>query len=360
MAYTAIDNPELYFQTVLYQGNSGTLAVTLDGSVDMQPDWVWIKARSGTDAVVNHALYDSVRGTSKQLKANNTSADLAQGGITSFDSDGFTLGSYIDANYNGNNCVAWCWKAGTAFSNDASATSVGSIDSAGSVNTDAGFSIIGYTGAGDGSGSSAQTVAHGLGVAPEMIIVKNRADATNWYVYHHKNTAAPATDVLYLNLDSATADDDGPWNDVAPTSSVFTVGGDNGTNGNGDGMIAYCFAEKQGYSKFGSYTGNGNADGAFIYLGFKPVFCMFRNTTGDKWSIFDGVRNTFNEVDNNLRPNLNEAEVDQANKEVDFLSNGIKIRTSSGEWNGSGHNLVFMAFAENPFVNSNKVPTNAR
>jgi len=360
MAYTDIDDPTIYFQNKIYTGNGQSgHAITFDGNSDMQPDWVWIKSRNATET---SRIYDVVRGASKHIASNDNNAESTDtNGLTAFGSDGFTVGSGNPVNNNNKLYASWNWKAGTSFTNDASSTSVGSIDSAGSVNTDAGFSIIGYTGAGDGSDSSAQTIAHGLGVAPGMIIVKNRADATNWYVYHHKNTAAPATDVLYLNLDNATADDNGPWKDVAPTSSVFTVGGDNGVNGNGDAMIAYCFAEKQGYSKFSSYIGNGNADGTFVYTGFKPAFVMTKpsNKTGE-WFMIDNKRDPSNYVRRRLKANGNAAENTDDNQDFDILSNGFKPRRSAGDWNSSGDTFIYIAFAEQPFVTSTGVPATAR
>jgi len=365
MAYTTIDKPTDYFETLLWTGNGNTPR-TFTG-LDFAPNMTWSKRR---DDAAGHNLLDTVRGagvdselcpSTNGIEGSNNANTY--GYLSAFTSDGFTVtaGSSDNAYWNNNTAtyVSWNWKAGTSFSNDASATSVGSIDSAGSVNTTAGFSIIGYSGAGDGTASSAQTVAHGLGVAPTVIIVKNRADSTNWYTYHHKNTAAPATDVLYLNLTNATGDDNGPWNDVAPSSSVFTVGGDNGTNGNGDNMIAYCLAEKKGYSKFGTYTGNGNADGTFVYTGFKPSFVMNKKTDGTMdWHIWDNKRNSFNVIDKLLYPNLNNAE--DTLTSLDFVSNGFKIRDNRNFLNTSGSPYIFIAFAENPFVNSNGIPNNAR
>ena len=359
MAYTTIDDPSVYFQTVLYTGNEQVRNITFGGSSDLDVDWIWLKSRSGSG---NHHVYDTVRGTQKHLRTNLASAEGTNGGtdgVTAFGSDGFTVGANTGSNENNITFVGWGWKAGTSFSNDASSTSVGSLDSAGSVSTDAGFSIISYTGAGDGQASSTQTVAHGLGVVPQVLIVKNLADATNWFVYHHKNTSAPATDVLYLNLTNATGDDNGPWNDVAPTSSVFTVGGDNGTNGNGDGMIAYCFAEKKGYSKFGSYKGNGDNDGTFVYTGFRPAWIMQKETGNERdWTIIDNTRSTINPGNNRLVPN--EAHVEATNNSTDFYSNGFKCRQNQSNTNSSNGDYIYMAFAENPFVNSEGVPVNAR
>ena len=354
MAFTTIDDSSLYFRIKTYTGNgTNDTAITWDEThANMQPDWLWFKNRS---AAQSHAIFDSVRGALKRLIINETGAEGTENtNLDSFDSNGFTVDNEAIVNGNGNNMVAWGWKGGGS----ASSNSNGSITSSVSANTTAGFSIVTYT----GSGSNA-TVGHGLGSVPQVVIVKDRTNNvgnTNWNVYHAGNTSEPATDVLVLNSDSATSDSNIYWNDTAPTSSVFSLGTAGQVNDSSDNYVAYCLAEKQGYSKFGSYEGNGNADGPFIYLGFRPIWCMFRNTTGDKWSIYDAKRSPSNVVDDNIRANQSNAEVDQASKEVDFLSNGIKIRTNSGEWNGNGHNIIFFAFAEAPFTNSSGVPCNAR
>ena len=354
MAYTDIDKPSDYFETVLYAGNSGTLSIT---SLDFQPDWCWFKARNNTDT---HGVFDSVRGVTKRIIPNNNTAEGTQSnGLTHFLSNGFTVGDAGIVNQ-GYNYASWNWKAGTSFTNDASATGIGSFDSSGSVNTDAGFSIISYTG--NGNDDDTAKIAHGLGVAANMIIVKCRNAAGGWQT---SSTSLGFNNVLQLNETNAQASGTYAFGrtGVAPTSTVFTVSatsGGNHTNTNNNTYIAYCFAEKQGYSKFGSYTGNGNVDGTFFYTGFKPAFTIIRSTGSDQWSMFDAKRNPFNEVDNNIRANSNAAEADQANKEVDYLSNGVKLRTSSGEWNSSGTTYIYMAFAEQPFVTSTGVPATAR
>ena len=264
-------SPQDYFNTVLYTGaGSGADANTVN-TVGFQPDFTWIRNRGDAEA---HVLQDSVRGVAKFLQSDTTNQDQNTGGgdIKAFNSSGFILG-YTNNRSNATNdtYVAWNWKAGTAFSNDASATGVGSIDSSGSVSADTGFSIISYTGTG-----SAGTVAHGLSSAPDMILIKDRDNATyNWVVYHSANTSAPETDYLRLNLANATADYD-HWNDTAPTSSVFSLSSYDWANKNSDAMIAYCFAGVDGFSKFGSYTGNGNADGPFVYTGFRPAWVMVK------------------------------------------------------------------------------------
>tara|TARA_Y100001970_G_C14174069_1_gene825907 strand:- start:588 stop:1586 length:999 start_codon:yes stop_codon:yes gene_type:complete len=332
MAYTTIDNPELYFQVKTYSGNgSAGHAITLDGSENMQPDLVWQKRRNNTNY---HVLYDSVRGATKYVYSNTHSAENTNAnGLTSFNSNGFTLGNDGDANHSSGTHVAWCWKE--------SAT--------------AGFDIVSYTGNG-----SNRTISHSLSAVPKFIAVKNRTSARTWINGHasigwEKN--------LYFDMNSAENDSADMWNDTAPTSSVFTVGTSVGVNENTDNIIAYLWSEKQGYSKFGSYSGNANNDGAFIYLGFKPAFFMVKNTAASEhWRIYDNKRDTFNHMFRCLFPNEDSAEstVDNGSEEIDFLANGIKIRSSAQQLNGSGQKLIYMAFAEAPFVNSNGVPCNAR
>ena len=221
----------------------------------------------------------------------------------------------------------------------------------------AGFDIVAYT----GNATDGRTVAHSLSAVPAMMIVKNRDADIKWAVYHQKNTAAPETDHLKLNTDDATADDDSTWNDTAPTSSVFSVGGSTSTNGDGTAYIAYLFAEKKGYSKFGSYAGNNNANGPFIYLGFKPAWLMVKKYTGaNHWIIWDNKRSTkdgFNVIDKKLYANLSHAE--NGANDIDFLSNGFKFKTNTGDWNES-ESYIYMAFAENPLVTSTGIPATAR
>ena len=249
MAFTTIDNPELYFQVKLYTGTGSSQAITLDGDEDMQPDWVWIKERDDTSA---HNAYDSVRGVTKYLYVDENGTQVTDAGsLTAFGSDGFTVNNDVYINESSSTYVAWCWKAGTAFSNDASATSVGSIDSSGSINTTAGFSIINFT----GNGTAGATVAHGLSAVPKWILVKVHTSDTayDWRVYH---ASLGATKNMIFNDGSAVATATNKWNDTAPTSSVFSLGDTSGTNESGSGIITYNFVEKQGFSKFGKYTGN--------------------------------------------------------------------------------------------------------
>jgi len=353
MAYTTIDDPSVYFQTLTYSGTASTNAVT---GVGFQPDWVWIKQQTGSTP---HKIFDSVRGTSKSLKSNSTDAEATNeenGYLSAFGSDGFTVteGSTSSDDVNassGSKYVAWNWKAGTSFSNDASSTGVGSIDSAGSVNTDAGFSIIAWNG-NDG------TIAHGLGVKPAMIIIKSRQTGNNWVVFHKGLGTMSASSDSILVLNSTAAKDDPGAGFSEPTTSVFTIKGGAAAN---DNNIGYVFAEKQGYSKFGSYTGNGNADGTFVYTGFKPAFVMVKpaSRTG-RWRIKDNKRDIDNVMDKRLSAESSDGEGTGATEYIDFLSNGFKARSSEGQWNGSGETNIYMAFAENPFVSSSGVPTTAR
>ena len=356
MAYTDIDDPSAYFQTAIYTGNGSTIDVVNDGNSDLQPDWLWFKCRSNN---TDHGLQDSVRGTALALQsnANSADADVGTSQITAFGSDGFSLAAGGDVNTNNRTYACWQWKAGTSFTNDASSTSVGTIDSVGSINTDAGFSIQTWTGTGANG-----TVAHGLGVTPSVMIIKRRDDTADWIVYHDKNTAAPETDYLILSSTAATGDYAAHFNDTAPTSSLFTVGSDVGVNASSGTFIAYCFAEKQGYSKFGKYTGNGNANGAFVYTGFKPAFVMLKPTAiSEQWIMHDGTRDPYNFTKRYTFANETESEASGGTHGIDLLSNGFKIRTSNNNWNTTnGSGIIYMAFAENPFVTSKGVPATAR
>ena len=349
MAYTTIDNPELYFQTKLYTGDGSSRSITLDGSEDMQPDWVWVKARS---QAYNHAVFDVVRGATKLIRANQTTAEETHSTtLTAFNSDGFSLGGG-DAFTNANTVtyVAWCWKAGGSSSSNSN----GSRSSTVSANNDAGFSIVKWTG-----NNSNTTVGHGLNAAPSAIITKSLASTKQWAYggdnLNNWNNYIPLSDTD-VSYNDATM-----WNDTAPTSTVFTVGTSNLTNSPSD-MIGYCFVEKKGFSKFGSYTGNGNSDGPFVYTGFRPAWFMAKRTnTAENWSMYDAKRNV-NGTTNTLPLNAdnNSEESGNTGKNLDILSNGVKILTSNGELNGSGDSYIFLAFAESPLVNSSGVPNNAR
>ena len=347
MAYTTIDNSELYFQTKLYAGNGSSQSITLDGSENMQPDWVWIKSRTDTR---KHNLYDVVRGTNKRLVSNADSAEDepdSNAGVNAFNSDGFTVGSETDVNGSSRNFVAWNWLAGGS----ASSNSDGSITSSVSANTTAGFSIVTYTGTG-----SAATVGHGLGAVPKMFWTKRRDNNESWGVYHHTQGAGK-----FLRLESTNAVDTSStlWNNTTPTSSVFSIAVGGIANTSSGTYVAYCFAEKKGYSKFGSYTGNASTDGTFVYTGFKPAFLIVKNTATSPtdWIMIDNKRPGYNE---NLPMQPNKTDAEGSSATADLLSNGFKVRNQYGGFNGSGAITIYMAFAESPFVNSNGIPTNAR
>ena len=351
MAYTTIDDPSAYFQTTLYTGNGGTQSITNTGNSDLQPNWIWTKVRSEAGS---HRLVDTVRGLAKPMFSNGADADADETNYSAFDSDGFSLVNE-SLNENTRTYVAWQWKAGTSFSNDASSTSVGSIDSTGSVNTDAGFSIISYAGTG-----SAATVAHGLGVAPAWILLKDRDSASHdWFNYHQS-----LGNGKYMRTNSADAEATAStiWNNTSPTTSVFSIGTNENMSTSGNNFIAYCFAEKKGYSKFGSYVGNGNADGPFIYTGFKPAFTIIKRATDatEAWILQDNKRSPRNPSDVFLVPSNNEAEATTTNAHIDYLSNGFKLRHNDTRGNTTGKTYIYMAFAENPFVTSTGVPTTAR
>jgi hypothetical protein len=301
----------------------------------------------------SHQLYDSVRGATKRIRSDTTEAEsTVSAGLTSFDSNGFSLGSDEAVNVNSGSFVAWQWKAngGTTSSN-----SDGSITSTVQANTTAGFSIVTYT----GNSTNGATVGHGLTQKPEMYWVKNREDSTkNWGVY---NESIGATKWLKLNLTDASANDV-IWANTAPTSSVFYLNSTLTANDNGDDIVAYCFHSIKGYSKIGSYTGNGDADGTFVYTGFKPAWLLIKRTdSAQHWILTDSTRNTFNVASKRLFPNLSDAEATSSGtNDFDLLSNGFKCRTNHVEINTSGGTYIYMAFAEHPYVSSKGVPTTAR
>jgi hypothetical protein len=319
-------------------GTSQTISNTVNG-ISFKPDMMWVKDRSSARS---HVLIDSVRGIGLSLFPNETTADQSNTDrITSINTNGFSVGVGLATNANTETFVGWQWQAGQGST---SSNTNGSITSTVSVNATAGFSIVTYT----GTGANA-TVGHGLGVAPKMVIVKERSAIRGWPVYHASLTSA----TYYLDLQTTAAQTSAAviWNSTAPTSTVFSIGTDVATNQSANTYVAYCFAAVAGYSAFGSYTGNGSADGSFTYLGFRPRFVMVKrtDTTGDWW-IWDSARNTFNVMTYYLAPNRSDAEF-TANT-IDFLSNGFKFRDSSSGWNAASGTYIYMAFAENPFRNS--------
>ena len=352
MAYTTINKPSATaFNTKLYTGNGSTQTIS---GVGFQPDMSWTKVRSETGS---HRLVDAVRGNTKYIYPNGTDAEQTKtNNVTSFDSDGYTLGNG-SINENSRTYVAWNWKAnGTGSANTA-----GDLNSTVSVNTTAGFSIVTYS----GTGNFGESVGHGLGVAPSMIIARRLNGVEDWGVYHK---ALGASKYIILNTTGAEQSSTSRWGGVAPTNSVFTVGNHASVNVGSGTHVAYCFAEKQGYSKFGSYTGNGNADGTFVYTGFKPAFVLVKASsaggTYNHWGIMDNKRaNSFNVIDAQLCANISSAENDPSNignQKIDFLSNGFKPRVNGSSHNSSGVTYIYMAFAEAPLVGTNNVPCTAR
>ena len=340
-----------YFKPVLYSGlNSTAQNVT----VGFQPDWVWIKTRN---AAISNMLYDSNRGETKFLQADAVGAEgTGADSLTDFTPTdgtiGFSLGadsSTTAVNNNGKTYVSWNWKAngGTA-----TATISESGDNPAAVvqaNPTAGFSLITYTGTGDSG-----TIAHGLSAVPTMMIIKNRDVGDAWAVYHGANTAAPGTDYLVLNTNAATADAATYWADTAPTSSVFTVHDAHNVNADGEKYVAYVFADVEGYSKMGSYVGNGSADGTFVFTGFDVSFLMRKRTdSAGNWVITDSARDPDNISDENLYADLSYVEYSGTETQFDFLSNGFKMRGTWASTNASGATYIYMAFAENPFKYAN-------
>ena len=358
MAYTTINDPSAHFQIKLYTGNGSARSLTNDGNSDLQADWIWIKERNNA---VDHQLQDSSRGVTKTLQANSDNGESTLSDIvTAFNSDGFSLGN--NASWNGNNdtYVAWQWKAngGTTTTNDASSTGVGTIDSVIQANTTAGFSIITHTGSG-----SAGNIAHGLGVAPEWVLTKNRTDdGQSWANYH-----VGVGNGYYLELDTTDAKESASsvWGDTTPSSTTFRVGGANGkNNASSKNYVSYCFTPIQGYSKFGKYTGNGaEPGGASIYTGFKPAWFIIHASSenGQAWVIGDSARDPSNLAIRKLFANNNAIEsAAVGDNNWDFLSNGFKVKTQDDAMNKNGTTYFFMAFAESPFVSSEGVPTTAK
>jgi hypothetical protein len=348
MAYSSITKPTLYFDTVTWD--------TVDTSIDtlsFAPDAAWIKIRDNADS---HCMFDTVRGATKRITVGQNSAESTQSAeLTAFNSDGYTLGTGDNVNRASKKACSWNWKGGgTAASN-----SDGTITSSISANTTAGFSIVSYT----GNATAGATVGHGLGVTPGMIWVKVRSTTNNWAVYHK---TMGATKAAYLDGTSAQTTD-GWLNDTAPTSSVFTLSNGNYGNTNGNTHIAYCFAEKKGYSKIGSYEGNGSTNGTFIYTGFKPALIIIKNIDATKhWMLYDNKRaDEFNPQNERMIISGAFTSYESDSRAIDFLSNGFKMKdngTDSSSVNASGNTHIYYAVAESPLVAnvSGGLPTTAR
>ena len=337
MAYSTISKPKLHFNTKLYTGNGSTNAIT---GVGFQPDLCWIKVRDDSSS---HRMFDAVRGVTKRLKPDQNEAEATESnGLTAFGTDGFTLGDNAAINGSGDLHAAWNWKANGQGSSNTDGTINTTYTSA---NQTSGFSICTWTGTG-----SAGTIGHGLNAVPKMIIVKRLDGADTWWVYH----SALGTNDGYLGLNEqnagSTSGGSGLWNSTAPTSSVFSVGTNTGVNGSGGTYVAYVFAEKKGYSKISNWIGNANADGQFVYLGFKPAFLLAKNTaSATSWLLLDSTRDPANSVSKAVFPDSSSAEYDYTTY-IDFVSNGIKVRASGSAINGNGHSIAFLAFAEEPLV----------
>ena len=328
MAYTTIDDPEAYFQVKTYTGNGAAdNAITLDGDTNMQPDMVWIKDRAEN----GWCCFDDVRGVTKRLDCAESAAETTDADtLDAFQSDGFRVDADAKVNADGEDYLSFCWKE--------TAT--------------AGFDIVNFTGNG-----SARTISHSLSAVPHLMIVKGVDYDDNFMVYHHNNTSAPETEKQKLDERGATADDDTVWNDTVPTSSVFTVGTSNATNKDTGDIIAYLFSEKQGFSKFGTFGGNANADGAFINLGFRPAMIILKrcDTINKNWALWDNKRVKYNPNNYSIWPDLPDEEYAPATGyRVDFVSNGVKLRENHGDWNTG--TMIYFAWAEAPFVNSEGVP----
>ena len=344
MAYITFQ-PKDNFNTKLWTGTGSENAIT---GIGFQPDWVWIKQRNTTR---DHNEFDAVRGATKRLYPNLTNAEeTAAQVLKSFDSDGFTLGTDTSANQSSGTYVGWNWKANGAGSANSDGNANNVVVSA---NTTSGFSIV----QGDMNASGSWTFGHGLGVAPSLIFLRGQNVTSHWFMYHK---SLGAGNYMTLNGTGASASNTTFMANTAPTSSVFSMNAGTWSAGAGEKIIAYCFAEKTGFSKFGKYVGNGSANGTFIHTGFKPAFVIIKRSsdTGD-WYMHDNKRDVDNPVDISLSANSDNADNTQ-NNILDLVSNGFKIRTTGTGYNNNGSTYIYMAFAEEPLVSSNNIPSTAR
>ena len=349
MAYATINDPSAYFQALLYTGNSSTQSVTFNGNSNLQPDWVWTKCRSNTS---DNFVFDSTRGVHKRIFTNTTAAEVTNtNALTSFDSDGFSMGNVGGMNFSSQTYVGWGWKAngGTTASN-----TNGTITSTVQANTTAGFSIISYT----GNGTDGATIGHGLNETPQVFFPKCLSTTTNWEMYYFPTGGT--RQYGYLNLTSGFQ----TWPHNAPSSTIISLSGSGDSNGNGRSMIGYAFHSVQGYSKIGTYTGNGSTNGPFVYTGFKPAFVLTKQTTTAsdtyQWGIRDNARTPENPANKALYPNSTAVENDHGTNNMYFLSNGFQPSTANSHTNGNGMGYFYMAFAQSPLVATNNVAATAR
>ena len=359
MAYTTIDDPSAHFITTLYAGNgSDDRSITNDANAgNFKPDWLWIKNRSSTNG---HALVDTTRGATKVIRSNVTNAEETEAnGIQAFETNGFQIGTSGLVNTSSNNYVAWQWKAngGTTSSN-----TDGSITSTVQANTTAGFSIVTYT----SNNTEGATIGHGLNSAPEIVIIKGRESADNWPVFNGTSTTNSRSLHLEENAAEIPVSSYNFWNlywdETRPSSTVVTLGVDAKVNkSGGEGFVAYCIHSVQGYSKIGKYTGNFNTNGTFVYTGFKPAWLLIKATDrAAKWFLWDNKREPSNLMDSVMVPNESEVENTDTAFNMDFLSNGFKLRNNFSDLTANGENFLYIAFAEHPFVSSKGVPVTAR
>ena len=347
MAYTTVNKGSLFMNPTLYTGNSTATAHT----VGFQPDFTWLKVRNASGS---HYLFDSVRLATNYIQSNSNAVQGTDAQtLKSFDANGYTVGTSNSVNTNGETMVAWNWKAGTAVSGNTGGGGTYKTYT-GSVNTTAGFSIIKYT----GNGAAGHTIPHHLGAAPTFRITKNLNSISDWPIYNE--VLGNTKEIKFTTTAAGTTTN--YWNSTSPNATNFTLGTNGISNENGSELISYNFTPIQGYSKFGSYVGNGSTDGTFVYTGFKPAFIMYKKSSGTgRWTMEDNKRDPFNVATRGLEANNSSAEnTGSGYWDVDLLSNGFKFRTTEQETNQSGTSYIYMVFAEAPLVGTNNIPANAR
>ena len=341
MAYTTVPKSTAYFEPEIYTGSGSSKTIS---TLNFQSDFTWIKNRATTDM---HSLFDAVRGATKRISTNIITPQATEAqDLTAFNTNGFTVGTSGAVNTNNVNYASWNWKANGQGSSNTDGT-INSTYTSASVTS--GFSIVTYT----GNGTGGATVGHGLGVAPKVVWVKSLGASGDWRVY---NFALGSNASLILNGNGPANSD--VWNNTDPSSTVFSISNNSDVNSSGGTYIAYCFAEKQGFSKVGKYTGNGNADGPFVYTGFKPTCVIYKLSSGtDNWRIIDNKRLGYNPNNAFLFPNIVQAESNLTRFEL--LSNGFKLTTTDNGDNGNNQTYIYMAFGQT-LVGTNNVPANAR